>query len=451
MAVIQVKKYKTIKDENGNKIKVLKTKEEWNKETKNGTATWYFSERYEINGVKKQYKSALFPLKRIAEDERSIFKNNPIEYIKTYGKRSKINTDIIYCKNIEEKTLNEYFIDFTNYHIEFTKGSTVFDYKDSWKNHISDMLGGLTPSQITLAITQEWYEYMNKKVNPRTQRQYATATKNKVLAALSEFYQYLYKNGLIEINYLKVLGPFKNSKVNKNEKKKIKFQTLEEFNLFMSVVDDDFWYAFFNFLFWHGPRIGEQRALKIEDVDLKSDLIDFHNTFTKDENGKETIGSIKNGKNGKTYLAEQSKSYIKNLISKYKQMDGYADQWYLFGGAFPLTKNMIQRKLDYYYNKLKNAYPDKNINSLTHHEFGRHSHASFLLNVGCDRDDIYFIIAERLRDTPEVIKSTYAEPYKNLNNNKSKLLLSEENINQKLKIEKEENLRNILRNKKITL
>ena len=56
MAVFQVKKYKTIKDENGNKIQIEKTKEEWNKETKNGTATWYFSDRYEINNEIIQIK-----------------------------------------------------------------------------------------------------------------------------------------------------------------------------------------------------------------------------------------------------------------------------------------------------------------------------------------------------------------------------------------------------------
>lgn len=435
MAVIQVKKYKTIKDENGNKVQILKTKEEWNKETKNGTAIWYFSERYEINGVKKQYKSALFTLKRTAEERRILFLNDPIEYIKKYGKRSKKNVDFIQIEKIEKnegKTLDDYFADFTNCHTEFVRGSTIYDYKDSWRNHISGVLGQLTPSQITLANTQEWREHMNKKINPRTNRPYATETKNKVHTALTEFYQYLYKNGLLEINYSKVIGPFKNPNINKNEKKKIKFQTLEQYELFMSIVDDDFWYAVFNFIFWHGCRIGEQRALKIERVDFENDAIDFCETFTKDENGKEIIGPIKNGKNGVTYLAEQSKECLMKLVSIYEQMNGYTTEWYLFGGPIPLTKNMIQRKLAYYYNKLKKLYPNKNINSLTHHEFGRHSHASFLLNVGCDRDDIYFIIAERLRDTPEVIKNTYAELYNDLNNDKSKMLLSAENIKQKL-------------------
>ena len=76
MAVLTVKKYKYIKDESGNKIKVEKTKEEWDRETKKSTAIYYFSERYEVNGKRKQYKSSLYEKKRDAEArEFNTFKN----------------------------------------------------------------------------------------------------------------------------------------------------------------------------------------------------------------------------------------------------------------------------------------------------------------------------------------------------------------------------------------
>jgi len=37
----------------------------------------------------------------------------------------------------------------------------------------------------------------------------------------------------------------------------------------MNEIKDEFWYIFLNFLFWHGCRIGEHRALKIKDVDFE--------------------------------------------------------------------------------------------------------------------------------------------------------------------------------------
>ncbi len=43
------------------------------------------------------------------------------------------------------------------------------------------------------------------------------------------------------------------------------------------------------------------------------------------------------------------------------------------------------------------------------------------------------IIAKHLGDDPEVIRRTYAKSYEKLNNDKSKLLLSSNNIQNKLK------------------
>ena len=65
---------------------------------------------------------------------------------------------------------------------------------------------------------------------------------------------------------------------------------------------------------------------------------------------------------------------------------------------------------------------------LTHHEFGRHSHASYLLNEGLKKgiplEEIYSIIAQRLGDTIEVIKKTYAHLYEKESNDKAKNILN---------------------------
>lgn len=428
MTVIQVKKYKIIKDENRNKIRVPKTKEEWNKETKNGTATWYFSDRYVINGRTKQYRSLQFALKREADNDERLFKTDPIKYIKEYSKRAKKSEEIIKTENNSGLTLDEHFNNFFVYSEEYVKPGTIYDYKILWKKHISEELGYLLPSEITLVNTQGWHDKANEKINPKTKKKYATHTKNTWHSVLSKFYRYLVGKGLLEINYAQVIGGFRNPNVNKNKPKKIKYQTEEQFNLFMSVVDEPFWYKFFNFLFWHGPRKGEQRALIIEDIALNRNSVLFDETFTRDENGGETIGPIKNGKIREIYLAQQSKKCIEELINFYKCMDGYNEKWFLFGGPHAVYKNRIEDKLNYYYDILIEKYPDKKIVRLTHHEFGRHSHASYLLNEGLKKgipiEEIYGIIAQRLGDTIEVVKLTYAHLYEQENNDKSKKILN---------------------------
>lgn len=428
MAVFPVKKYKTKKDEFGNKIQVQKTKEEWNKETKNGTATWYFVDRYKINGTTKQYKSALFNLKRDAEADDALFKLDPIKYIQEHSKRARNSLKLDLVNNNIEMTLNDYFPSFLKYKTDYIKSGTTYNDKLNWKNNIEEDLGFLKPSEVTLAIVQKWFDKTNKRINPKSNRLYGVKTKNTWRTTLSEFLQYLYNNGIIQTNYAKVIGCFKNPNVNKNEKTKIKYQTEEEFNLFMSVVDDQFWYKFFNFLFWHGPRKGEQRALKIKNIKLSYDNIIFKETFARNESGGEKLGPIKNNKIREIYMAKQSKLYIEKLIIFYKQMDGYSEEWFLFGGSINTGKNRIERALNYYYDKLEEKYPDRKIIRLSHHEFGRHSHASYLLNEGLKKgmplEEIYAIIAQRLGDTIETIKKTYAHLYEKESNDKAKNILN---------------------------
>lgn len=286
----------------------------------------------------------------------------------------------------------------------------------------------MTPSNINLSLIQEWHENINKEICPRTSKAYATKTKNKWHSTLTEFLQYLKSKGLIELNYAKVIGQFKDPKINKNQVKKIKYQTLEQFNLFIENVADDFWRTFFEFAFWHGCRIGEQRALKVRDIDFIHESIHFHNTFTKDENEHETLGPIKNGKERTIYLSKQSKDNLLKLVNMYKNMDNYSDDWFLFGGPYNTYKNRIERKLEQYYTELITKNPTFKMIKLTHHEFGRHSHASYLLDMGVKKgielSELYIIIAQRLGDTAEVIRRTYAHPYEQANNDKARILLN---------------------------
>lgn len=48
----------------------------------------------------------------------------------------------------------------------------------------------------------------------------------------------------------------------------------------------------------------------------------------------------------------------------------------------------------------------------------------YLLNKGMGNLDIYDVIGLRLGDSAEVIKGTYAHPYEDLNNDKTKDLLN---------------------------
>lgn len=420
MAVFQVKKYKLIKDENGNKIQVNKTKEEWNRETKNNTMTWYFSTRYKIGDKTKQYKSKLFALKREAEEQERLFLSDSTSYIKEHSKRAKISEK----ENnfLKSERLDDLFKEFLGYYSQYVKESTLYCTRTKFKKHLTEYISELSITELTFNKTKEIHEKIDAK-------ELSIATKNTIHSVLVEFFEYLKKKGLIEQNYAKSYGSFQEQKELPQKEKSIRFQTLEEFELFLSVVDDEFWKIFFKFGFWHGCRKGEQRALYIEDIDFEKELVNFNKTFTRDKNGHEVIGTIKNGKSGKIYLYEECIEDLKKLVKQTKLLEGYSEKWFLFGGPFKISKNMIDRKLEYYYKKAKEKYPDRNITVLTYHEFARHSHATYLYTIGKDNPNIVQLIAERLRDTSETIKKIYVHNTEVTGNKEIKELLKKKGGN----------------------
>ena len=209
--------------------------------------------------------------------------------------------------------------------------------------------------------------------------------------------------------------------------KEIKYQTIEEFELFMHNVTDTHWYAFFNFLFWHGLRKGEQQAITWKDIDFENEVVKINKTVSKSKSGGIKITNTKNKRNRVIYLASQSIEPLTKLYNQMKYMNSFTDDWFVFGYGPNkdniVARNTIDRKLKNIYSLIIETYPEKKINVLTHHEFGRHSHASYLLNKGMGREDIYNIIALRLGDSERVIRETYAHPYENLNNDKTRDLL----------------------------
>lgn len=421
MAVLQIKKYKTIKDENGNKIQVQKTKEEWNRETRNGTCTWYFSDRYKVNATTKQYMSKTFNLKRDAENEERLFLSNPIEYINKYSKKAKTINEI---SVINLKVLDDYYNDFFEYDRTINKDSTAYDHKKNYYKHVSPILGSSKPSDLNISTINKFHEEITKK-------NLSHSTNINIHSVLSKFLDFLKIKGIIDINYAKVHGTFKH-KIDEEtyEEKQVKYQTEEEFNYFMSFINDNYWYTFFNFLFWHGLRKGEQQALRWSDINFDKKTIRIHNSISKSATGGIKISSTKRQKDRTISIADKSYNVLKKYYEYMKNFDKFDNSWFVFGFGNTINDVIARNTIDRHIKKIyiEISKKDKNINVLTHHEFGRHSHASYLLNKGIEkelpREVVYEIIAERLGDTVEVIKSTYAHAYESKYYEQTKTLLN---------------------------
>lgn len=395
MAVFQIKKYKIIKDENGNKVKKMKSKEEYNRETCGGTKTWYFKVYYkDIFGNSKQKKSRLFELKREAEIEERLFLDNMVN-----SHHTKF-----------EIVANAYFKDYKSR----MKDSSYDTYVDVYKNHIKVFFEGFYIEDIDIKVIKKWKEEMRKKTyqNKGKNIKYSTNFLNKIYNVLSNILNYgmIYYN--LNVNSAQLIGPFeeKKNKVVKDEEK-LRYITLDDFNIFVSFIDNLMWKTFFIFLMFTGLRKGEARALTWKNVDFVNNEIKVVQTMDE----KNRITNTKNGKNRRVkmnkYLIEQMEIY-KSEVMKHSD---FTEEWFVFGGINSLPRVEIDRKKDFYF-KIANENSNHKIQRITLHEF-RHSHVSLLineyvrkcekLNLKIDATKFFIALSNRMGHTIQVMEHTY--------------------------------------------
>lgn len=318
--------------------------------TKDGRK-WFFKCQY-VNalGVRKSKVSKMYLSKEEAIKEEAKFllsngENKPI---------SKVTFNNIYNEMILKKE-NE------------VRPTTLIKDKNYYK-HIEKELGNICIDKLTLSQFQKWKNSLNSK-------NLSTSYKNKIYKFLCQIVSYsnLYYN--VSTNVLILGGRF----VDVNEKKKeMEFFTLDEFESFISVVDNNFWKTLFSTLFYCGLRQGELQALTWNDVDFKNETISVNKTLTTKIKGENwTIFPPKTKSSYRTIpLTKNVLDGLKILFNEYSQLDGYNGNWFVFGGIRPTPETTIQKHKNDYCKLAK-------VKQIRIHDF-RHSCASLLISKNAD-------------------------------------------------------------------
>lgn len=265
-------------------------------------------------------------------------------------------------------TFNQASIPFLDEKKKKLKASSYKHFENVLK-HALDVLGDI---QIDKLTNRQYEAFLSHLDNfKRNGKPISNKTKNHSITALKQLIDFTYKR-----YNLTTTIPSRYEAYKLEPQKEMKYMTVEQFNQFISKVDDIVYNALFTTLFYMGLRIGEANGLQWKHIkDNTLSVKQAVNTKLRDNEGNYLITTPKTASSVRTLPLPQivSKS-LNELHEYYSNWEEFSAEWFVFGGLKPLPESTIT--------KLKHKYfMAADLDEIRLHDF-RHSCASFLINNG---------------------------------------------------------------------
>lgn len=321
-----------------------------NKPTKDGRK-FYYKISYTVDGKRAQIVSKNYKTKKEAEKEEA---NKLLELNKV--PRSAITYNQVARVFLAEK--------------KSRLKSQSYDRLETMLNHFLVTVGDVPINQLTLAKYQQAlsvidsFTYHGKPLK--------NSYKNKLIRTFKQLISFAEKRYDLTTNIPNKIDNYTNE-----QKEEMQFLTYDEFNSFLSVIDDETYRAFFICLYFMGLRCGEANGLQWENVDLTNNTLSVKqtvNTKKKMADGYE----ITTPKTKSSYRTLPMPQIVSNaflgLYDKQVAHPDYSLQRFVFGFYKPIPESTLQ--------KVKNSYfKVAGMPPIRIHDF-RHSCASYLINNG---------------------------------------------------------------------
>ena len=175
----------------------------------------------------------------------------------------------------------------------------------------------------------------------------------------------------------------------------VNFWTIEEYQKILSSVTDKTAHIMFQVFYYSGFRCGEFLALTLEDIDFEKNKISISKSLRR-AGGKDIVTSPKTPKSVRTismpgFVMDELREYVNSIY-------GLTDK----DRIFPFTKSYIN-------GCIRRACKATGIKRIRIHDL-RHSHASYLIHLGCSP----LLISERLgHEKVQTTLNTYSHLYPN--------------------------------------
>ena len=248
------------------------------------------------------------------------------------------------------------------------KQSTLLTKKTVLQTHILPFFGNKPINEIKASDVRRWQAKLMSSPN-----NYSQTYLKKINTELNSIINYAKRFYDLNTNPCGKAGT-----IGKAKAEEMDYWTYDEYIAFREgVKDKSLSYICFEILYWTGMREGELLALSPADIDLDNKTISINRTYQRIE-GKDVFTSPKTRKSKRKipipdFLCQELSDYIQ---SRY-MLD--ADE-----RLFPVTKSYLSHEM---IRGCKNT----GVKKIRIHDI-RHSHASLLINQGCDA----LMLADRL-------------------------------------------------------
>lgn len=248
------------------------------------------------------------------------------------------------------------------------KDSTMSTKKYIFETKIVPFFGKMPIQKISAADIRRWQnELMNS--DEHYSQTYLKSVNNQLVAIMN------YAHRFFDLN----TDPCgKAGSIGKERAEEMAYWTLDEYMKFREGIQDKpDAYMCFEVLFWTGIREGELLALSLEDINLTEKWININKTYQR-IHSKDMISTPKTRKSRRKvpipdFLCQELEEYLSTIHD-----NNHANR------IFPYTKYFLKREME-------RGCKKTGIKRIRIHDI-RHSHASLLINQGCDA----LILANRL-------------------------------------------------------
>ena len=248
------------------------------------------------------------------------------------------------------------------------KQSTLLTKKAVLQTHILPFFGNKPINEIKASDVRRWQAKLMSSPN-----NYSQTYLKKINTELNSIINYAKRFYDLNTNPCGKAGT-----IGKAKAEEMDYWTYDEYITFREgIKDKPLSYICFEVLYWTGMREGELLALSPADIDLDNKTISINRTYQRIE-GKDVFTSPKTRKSKRKipipdFLCQELSDYIQ---SRY-MLD--ADE-----RLFPVTKSYLSHEMI-------RCCKNTGVKKIRIHDI-RHSHASLLINQGCDA----LMLADRL-------------------------------------------------------